>query len=98
MGAGSHKLWGAALLLAGVAMPLAAQEAAKADDLTIAARQFGSREDVLDISLSPSGNKIAFVSAGPGHSEILSVIDLAGEAVTKRILANSEMIADLDWC
>lgn len=79
-------------------MPLAAQDAAKADDLSIAARQFGSREDVLDISLSPSGEKIAFVSAGPGHSEILSVIDLAGDAVPKRILANSEMIADLDWC
>lgn len=98
MRTGSQKLWGAALLLSGVAMPLAAQEAAKADDLTIAARQFGSREDVLDISLSPSGTKIAYVSAGPAHAEVLSVIDLATDAVPKRILANSELIADLDWC
>lgn len=94
----SHGLVAAALLFADWGMPLAAQEAAKADDLAITARQFGSREDVLDISLSPSGNKIAYVSAGPGHSEILSVIDLNGDPVPKRILANSEMIADLDWC
>jgi hypothetical protein len=98
VGFGSHKIWAIGLLFAGWGVPLAAQEAGTADDLTIAARQFGAREDVLDISLSPSGNKIAFVSAGPGHSEILSVIDLAGDAVPKRILANSEMIADLDWC
>lgn len=94
----SRRVWLATMLLAGCGMPLAAQEAAKADDLAIAARQFGFREDILDISLSPSGNKVAFISAGPGHSEILNVIDLAGDVLPKRIAANSELIADIDWC
>jgi len=91
--------WGAALLLAGSAIPLAAQEAAgSSDDPTNAARQFGFREDVRDISLSPSGTKIAYISSGPGYTEVLNVIDLAGDVISKPIVTNSELIADLDWC
>ncbi|KPQ32070.1 MAG: acylaminoacyl-peptidase, partial [Porphyrobacter sp. HL-46] len=63
-----------------------------------AAVRFGTRENVLDISLSPSGEKIAFISAGPEHGEILSIIDLSTDATVRRILANSEIIADLDSC
>jgi acetyl esterase/lipase len=95
----SRKVWLATLLLAGSPVPLAAQaNADEADDLTIAARQFGFREDILYISLSPSGNKVAFIAAGPEHSEVLNVIDLAGEAKIVPIMRNTEKIGDLNWC
>lgn len=94
----SRKLVGAALLLAGCSMPLAAQEATKADDLTVAARQFGLRADVLDVSLSPSGNKIAFVAAGPSATELIYVIDLSGDLKQRAVAANREQITDVDWC
>jgi hypothetical protein len=45
-----------------------------------AARNFGVRATVLDISLSPSGSKVAYIAAGPEHSEVINVIDLAGDA------------------
>lgn len=99
MGFGSQKSFGvAALLLAGCSTQVWAQEAERVDDLTVAARQFGVREDVQYISLSPSGNKIAYISAGPAHTEILNVVDLQGEAVVKQVAANKELIGDLDWC
>jgi dipeptidyl aminopeptidase/acylaminoacyl peptidase len=81
------------LLLAGTASAALAEQAR--DE---AAVLFGTREYVLDISLSPSGEKIAFISAGPEHGEILSYIDLSADAVVKPILVNSDIIADLDGC
>ena len=63
-----------------------------------AAVLFGTRETVLDISLSPSGQKVAFISSGADHSEVLNVIDLAGDAEIKRLIANSDIIADLASC
>jgi dipeptidyl aminopeptidase/acylaminoacyl peptidase len=88
------------LLLAGSVLastmggvPALAQEAA--DE---AATRFGTRAGVLDISLSPSGSRIAFVAAGPEHAEVVNVIDFAGEATVKPVLVNSEKITDIDWC
>ncbi len=63
-----------------------------------AAIRFGARETVLHISLSPSGKQIAFISAGPQHSEIINVMDLSGDGVVRPVAANTEIIADLDWC
>jgi dipeptidyl aminopeptidase/acylaminoacyl peptidase len=63
-----------------------------------AALRFGARADVLDVSLSPSGSKLAYVAAGPANSEILFVIDLTGDIKPRPIAANREQIADLDWC
>ena len=60
--------------------------------------RFGVRPDVISISLSPSGGKIAFVSAGPEHSEVVNVIDLANPSDVKQVLTNTEKIADIDWC
>ncbi len=93
----SRAFW-VALLLVGWGAPLAADEAADSDDLALEAKLFGYRESVLDISLSPSGTKIAYIAAGPGHSEILNFIDLAGDAVPRPLIANSEVNTDLDWC
>jgi len=90
---------GTACMLLGMSGVLAAQEAAKApNDLAKTAQIFGSRETVRDISLSPSGNKIVYVSAGPGSSEVLTVINLAGDAKPRVITVNNEVQSDLDQC
>jgi acetyl esterase/lipase len=95
---GPVRIWGAALLVIGAAAPVAGQDSAGSESLIATARAFGIREAVLDISLSPSGNKIAYVSAGPDHTEILNVVDLAGDAKPRMIIANREQETDLDWC
>lgn len=73
----------------------AAQDQVPADK---AAVLFGARESVQDISLSPSGNKIAFISAGPGNSEVLNLIDFGGAAQIVKLFAQTDVFTDLDWC
>ena len=42
------------------------------------AAAFGARERVLDISLSPSGDRIAFIASGPGQSTTLYTVKTDG--------------------
>ena len=69
-----------------------------AETLEETAARFGIRQTVLQISLSPSGQKIAFIEPGPQGSEILNVIDLADKGTIEPILTNSEQRADLSQC
>ena len=71
---------------------------ASAETVDDSAARFGVRASVLDISLSPSGNKIAYISAGPEHTEILNVVDLAAGTGVQPIITNSEKLGDLDDC
>ena len=48
------------------------------------AKVFGSRESILDVSLSPSGRKIAFIAPGPGQATVLYTVDAAGGGAAKR--------------
>jgi dipeptidyl aminopeptidase/acylaminoacyl peptidase len=64
----------ASLLLVSASAPTAA--AAPADPPAA----FGARESVLDIALSPSGRKVAFVAPGPGRSTLLYTVDVGSEA------------------
>jgi len=49
-----------------------------ADD---AALRFGAREQILDVSLSPNGEMVAFITPGPKQSTIVQVSNIAsGEA------------------
>lgn len=48
------------------------------------AKVFGSRESILDISLSPSGKKLAFIAPGPGQSTVLYTVDAAGGGAPKK--------------
>jgi dipeptidyl aminopeptidase/acylaminoacyl peptidase len=77
---------------------LLASPALAQDSNADAARNFGVRATVLDISLSPSGTKIAYIAAGPEHSEVINVIDLAGDAKIVSVLKNTEKIGDFAWC
>ncbi|MGB7417592.1 MAG: S9 family peptidase [Erythrobacter sp.] len=91
---------GAALcLITLVAPPVArAQDTVGAEDARAIAERFGIRASVLDISLSPSGTKIAWVAPGPNHSEVVNVVNLAGDPEIKQIASNSRIYANLDRC
>ncbi|MEE4337124.1 alpha/beta hydrolase family protein [Erythrobacter sp.] len=97
----SGLLAGAALCA--LAVPASAQGAPTApagakDDLDKTAERFGIRASVLDISLSPSGRKLAWIAPGPNHTEVLRVYDLDSDAGIQTIAGNSEIIADLARC
>jgi len=76
----------------------AAAEEAGADELKRTAERFGIRASVLDISLSPSGTKLAWIGPGPNHSEVLKVFDLESDNGVRTIAGNSEIHADLSRC
>jgi dienelactone hydrolase len=55
-----------------------AASSASADE---AALRFGAREQILDVSLSPNGEMVAFITPGPKQSTIVQVSNIAsGEA------------------
>ena len=62
------------------------------------AKIFGALPSVTDISLSPDGNKIAFVSPGPGTQTDLYSIDLAKGNTPVRVTTSSGDPDYLYWC
>ena len=85
-------LAGAALCALAVSVPVAAETPEET------AARFGIRQSVLDIALSPSGSKIAFIAPGAEHSEVLNVVDLDASTGIKPILSNTEPHGDLSDC
>ncbi|MEP0390804.1 MAG: S9 family peptidase [Erythrobacter sp.] len=71
---------------------------ASASEAEDAAKRFGARSSVLDISLSPDGTKLAWIAPGPGHSEKLLVIDMENNKSVHTVTANSAIYADLSRC
>lgn len=80
-----------AILAASVASIAQAQDA---EDL---ARRFGSRADVLQISLSPQGKQIAYI-APAGHGEQVLVVDVDKGGAPRPILAVDQAGGHLIWC
>ena len=76
----------------GSTAPLTASDAAED------AKRFGARSSVLDISLSPSGNKLAWIGAGEGYSEVLYVVDLTDGQGIRPITKNGGFNTDLAQC
>ena len=77
------------------ASPLAAQN----ENVEELAAKYGYRGDILDISLSPSGNKLAYISADGGHGEIVNVVEFDGDAVDiRRITGNDAQNGDITDC
>lgn len=76
---------------AAIVTPLAAQDA------EVAAR-YGARPSVIDISLSPSGNKLAIVAPDAAHGEVVKVADFSGDATMQTILRNTERSGDISSC
>jgi len=80
-------------------IPVSAQDSAVIEEsVEDAASRFGVRASVLDISLSPSGNKIAWIAPGPEHTEVLKVFDMTGSDGVQTIISNSEKSGDLNRC
>ncbi len=80
-------------------VPLGAQEnSAASESAEDTAARFGVRASVLDISLSPSGNKIAWIAPGPEHTEVLKVYDMTSSSGVQTIISNSEKTGDLNRC
>ena len=59
---------------------------------------FGAIPAIRDISLSPDGTKIAFISPGPGKLSDLYTIDLAKGDTPTRVMSSSGEPEDLQWC
>lgn len=62
------------------------------------AKIFGSMPAVRDISLSPDGDRIAFLSPGPGKEVDLYTIDLTRDSKPLRITTSNGDPEDLWWC
>ena len=85
------------LALAGssaLGLPLYAQTT----KLEEAAVVFGSREHIADISLSPSGNKLAYISPVGNSTEVVYVVNLAGNAEPVPITKYEEKAGRLTSC
>ena len=83
----------ACALLASVALPLHAQTATLEAD----ARAFGAREAVQSIDISPNGERVALVAAGPGRTASLQIVELA--TLTPRPILNAKGAPEaFRWC
>lgn len=85
---------GCALAALAVVTTAGAQEESAAD---LAAR-FGARATVLDISLSPGGSQIAYISNDNATREVVYVVDLNGSAEPRALTSFSEPNAEMTEC
>ena len=86
------------LLTGTAALGLASAAPAQERSLDQIAGTFGARPTVLDISLSPSGNKIAYISPGVGSSETVFVVDLTGDAKPVPVVSQNEEHVSFNRC
>jgi dipeptidyl aminopeptidase/acylaminoacyl peptidase len=70
---------------------------ARAQDVNDLARRFGSRTDILQISLSPLGKQIAYI-APAAHGERVMVVDVDKGGDPRPILAVAQPGGHLTWC
>ena len=68
---------------------------AQNDDL---ARRFGTLSGATQVSLSPDGQKLAFLEPSKGQANDLYVVDIGEGAVPRRILRSSGDPEFLRWC
>ena len=59
---------------------------------------FGTMPAIRDISLSPDGNKLAFISPGPGTFSDLYTIDIQNDGKPFRVMSSSGDPENLQWC
>lgn len=65
-----------------------------------AAKAFGHREGIEDISLSPDGAKLSYIEPIAGQGNQLTTIDLSGDGVPKGVMSASgdpERLSNCDW-
>lgn len=82
-----------ACLLAGTATQVSAQVM----PLDQAAKAFGTRESVQSMAISPGGNRLALLSAGPGRSTLIRIVELPAMNV-RTILTSGGDPESFRWC
>ncbi|MEO9468921.1 S9 family peptidase [Parasphingorhabdus sp.] len=89
-----QNLAGSTVLITLLASMVASQPALANDQAKI----FGAMPSIEDISLSPDGTKIAFLSPGPGNQTDLYSIDLTKGNTPQRLTSSSGDPEDFWWC
>ncbi len=81
--------------LAVVLSPMAVADAQEADN----AVRFGTLESILDVSLSPDGNHLSYITQGAKRTRQLYIVDTTEGAAPRRILSSDGGEAgNLSWC
>ena len=62
-----------------------------------AAKAFGTRESIESIAISPSGNRLALLSAGPGRTSLVRVVELPSMQ-TRTIMTSAGEPESFRWC
>ena len=70
----------------------------RAETVAQTAAVFGERQSVLDASLSPSGNKLAYIAPAGSQGEALFVVDLVSGSAPQRAVLFDEAQSDLYSC
>jgi len=83
----------AASLLASVAVSASAEVM----PLDQAAKAFGTRDSIESMAISPSGNRLVLLVAGPGRSSIVRVVELP-TMQTRTIMSSGGDPESLRWC
>ena len=81
-----------------VSAGLLVPQVAAGETLDETAAIFGMRESLLDVSLSPSGRKIAYISPVGASTEVIYIIDLAGSGEQVPVMQFSEKGGHLTYC
>jgi len=87
------KMFVAAGLLASAATSVSAEVM----PLDQAAKAFGTRESVQSMAISPSGNRLALLSAGPGRSTMVRIVELPAMSVST-IMSSAGDPESFRWC
>jgi pimeloyl-ACP methyl ester carboxylesterase len=80
-------------LLASSAVPVAAEVM----PLPEAAKLFGVRESIQSMALSPGGNRLVLLSAGPGRTSVVQIVELPAMSV-RTILSSAGDPESFRWC
>lgn len=93
MRAGALVLW--ASTSAGVAQPTTTRPGLSLEE---SAAVFGARKNVLNMSLSPDGTKLATLMPDGARGSVLRILDLASTGEAKRVLSAAGDPERLSWC
>lgn len=83
----------AAILSGGLSVPVQAQVI----PLDEAAKIFGTRQSIQSMRLSPAGNRLMLLSAGPGRSTVIKIVELPSLSV-KPIVSSAGDPESFRWC
>ena len=72
--------------------------AAAAQDAPDLAALFGAREGIEQIDISPDGQRVVYLTPGPGASTVVLMQDLRGQAPPQEVLRSDGRPERLRWC